>query len=214
MRALISISLTALVSACAHSATAGPSQSSAPHPPFRRVVTGFDASGRSTIAQDGPVPEVHRVQSAPADQLARQPWLRGISGDNPWFFKSVPTNLADTSDALASKAAVSWAEMDGVQPPRGAIGVQLVRYEPGAGVPMHATATIDVIAVISGSMELVLEAGSTVLHAGDVVVQRGTPHAWKVVGQEPCVFIAFLVDASNSPLPPSHLDKYPMPERR
>ena len=51
-------------------------------------------------------------------------------------------------------------------------------------------------------MELVLETGSTVVRAGDAVIQRGTPHAWKVVGDEPCVFVSILADAVNSPVAP------------
>jgi len=63
-------------------------------------------------------------------------------------------------------------------PHRGSVVVEAVRCEPGGGYPMHASATIDVIVVTSGGMELVLETDSTVVRAGDLVIQRGTPHAW------------------------------------
>jgi quercetin dioxygenase-like cupin family protein len=56
-------------------------------------------------------------------------------------------------------------------------------------------------------MELLLDTGSTVVRAGDVVIQRGTPHAWKTVGDEPCVFVSVLADAVNSPVPPEGLLK-------
>lgn len=46
---------------------------------------------------------------------------------------------------------------------------------PGGGYPMHTTATVDLIVVVSGAMELVMDTGSTFVRAGDVVVQRGTP---------------------------------------
>jgi quercetin dioxygenase-like cupin family protein len=43
----------------------------------------------------------------------------------------------------------------------------------------HATATIDVDVILAGSVRLDLPDGvSTVLEAGDVVVQRGTNHRW------------------------------------
>jgi quercetin dioxygenase-like cupin family protein len=56
-------------------------------------------------------------------------------------------------------------------------------------------------------MELILETGSTVVRAGDVVVQRGTPHAWRVVGDQPCTFVSILSGAVNSPVAPERLLK-------
>jgi len=209
MRTLIVLSALFAAAGCAHSTVHHGSDA----PAFRRVVTGFDAAGRSTILLDGRASEPHRFDGPSAEELARTPWLRGISGYNPWFFEAVPASLASGPDALLAPAALAWARQEGVQPPRGAIGVQLNRYEPGGGVPMHATATVDIIAVISGRLELVLENGSTVLSPGNVAVQRGTPHAWRVVGREPCLFLAVLVDAEGSPLPPALLDRYPMPAR-
>lgn len=209
MRTLANLCALAVAAGCAHSTV--PHRSAAPA--FRRIVTGFDAAGRSTILLDGRVSDAHRFDGPTAEEVARQPWLRGISGYNPWFFESVPTSLVSRPDALLTPAALAWAQQEGVQPPGGAVGVQVVRYEPGVEFPMHATATVDIIAVISGRLELVLETGSTVLGPGDVAVQRGTPHAWRVVGREPCLFLAVLVDAEGSPLPPAVLDKYPMPAR-
>jgi quercetin dioxygenase-like cupin family protein len=66
---------------------------------------------------------------------------------------------------------------------------------------------MDVIVVTSGAMELVLETGSTIVRAGDVVIQRGTPHAWRPVGKEPCTFVSILVDATGSSVPPEKLLK-------
>jgi quercetin dioxygenase-like cupin family protein len=61
---------------------------------------------------------------------------------------------------------------------------------------MHRTPTIDVIVVISGEVELVLDGGDVVrLQPGDSVIQRGTMHAWRCHGTEPCVAVAFMVRA-------------------
>ncbi len=63
-------------------------------------------------------------------------------------------------------------------------------------VQMHQTPTVDVIVVISGEMDLVLDGGAEVhLQPGDSVVQRGTMHAWRNTGPEPCVAVAFMVRA-------------------
>jgi uncharacterized cupin superfamily protein len=43
---------------------------------------------------------------------------------------------------------------------------------------MHRTETIDYAVVLEGQMTLVMDDREIVLNAGDVVVQRGTNHAW------------------------------------
>ncbi len=43
---------------------------------------------------------------------------------------------------------------------------------------MHRTETIDYGILISGELWLVLDEGETKLNVGDVVIQRGTNHAW------------------------------------
>jgi imidazolonepropionase-like amidohydrolase len=45
------------------------------------------------------------------------------------------------------------------------------------------------------------------VYGNTVVIQRGTPHAWKTVGDEPCVFVSVLADAVNSPVPKEKLLK-------
>jgi quercetin dioxygenase-like cupin family protein len=171
--------------------------------PFRRVVTGFDASGRSIITSDGPVPERERRPWS-EKALARMPFLRLVSRSGLWVLPAVPADLAETRDPLGDELR-SYGRAGGLQPPRGAVTADIFRFEPGGGHPMHTTATVDLIVVVSGAMELVMESGSTVVRAGDVVVQRGTPHAWRVVGDEPCVFVAVLVDALGSPVAPERL---------
>jgi mannose-6-phosphate isomerase-like protein (cupin superfamily) len=55
-------------------------------------------------------------------------------------------------------------------------------YPPHAGgkrTVMHRTQTLDYGIVIEGEVVLVLEDSEVVLKKGDVVVQRGTNHAWE-----------------------------------
>jgi hypothetical protein len=40
-----------------------------------------------------------------------------------------------------------------------------------------------------------LDTDSRILGPGDVVVQRGTRHGWRVAGAEPCTFAAVFIDA-------------------
>ena len=55
-------------------------------------------------------------------------------------------------------------------------------YPAGAGgkrTVMHRTQTIDYVVVIEGEIVLILEDSEVTLKKGDVVVQRGTNHAWE-----------------------------------
>ena len=64
---------------------------------------------------------------------------------------------------------------------------------------MHRTESIDYGIVLAGDVRLVLDDGSeTALAVGDVVVQRGTNHAWVNPGNEPARMAFVLVDARFS----------------
>ena len=64
--------------------------------------------------------------------------------------------------------------------------------EPG----MHRTDSTDFGIVLSGSVAVELDDGAeVVLSAGDVVVQNGTRHRWRVVGDVPATVAAFLIGA-------------------
>jgi quercetin dioxygenase-like cupin family protein len=57
---------------------------------------------------------------------------------------------------------------------------------------MHATDTLDFAVILDGSIELETESDATVLGVGDCVVQRGTQHRWRVVGDGPCTYLVAL----------------------
>ena len=58
---------------------------------------------------------------------------------------------------------------------------------------MHETHSIDIICLLQGEASLLLESGETRLRPGNVVIQRGTNHAWKAHGG-PALFLAVLID--------------------
>ena len=59
----------------------------------------------------------------------------------------------------------------------------------------HKTATIDYAIVLSGEIYAMMDDGEVLLKAGDVLVQRGTNHAWSNRTQEPAVVAFVLIDA-------------------
>ena len=60
---------------------------------------------------------------------------------------------------------------------------------------MHRTRSIDYAIVLSGEIWAVMDVGETKLVAGDVLVQRGTNHAWANRSNDPCVIAFVLIDA-------------------
>ncbi|WP_368188513.1 cupin domain-containing protein [Aestuariibius sp. HNIBRBA575] len=61
---------------------------------------------------------------------------------------------------------------------------------------MHRTDSLDYAVVLSGEITMLLddETGDRVLRPGDVVIQRGTNHAWANRGDEPCVMMFVMLD--------------------
>ena len=59
---------------------------------------------------------------------------------------------------------------------------------------MHRTHTTDYIVVLSGEITLVLDKEERTLRPFDVVIQRGTNHAWVNRGGEDALLMAVLVD--------------------
>ena len=59
---------------------------------------------------------------------------------------------------------------------------------------MHRTETVDYGILLSGEVWLVVDEGETRLAPGDVVVQRGTNHAWSNRAEETARMAFVLVD--------------------
>lgn len=143
-----------------------------------RVITGVDPQGRSCVASESPVPP-------------NAAWKTDtMEGLDFWVAREVPTPLA-----AAIEPTEDWKPAN--RAPAGGVIGRLIMWMPGTSYPRHTTPTLDFIIVVSGQLELVLDTESRILRAGDVVIQRGTAHAWRVVGTEPCTFAAILIDAKS-----------------
>jgi len=74
-------------------------------------------------------------------------------------------------------------------------------YPPKAGgkrTAMHRTQTLDYVVVIEGELVLLLEDSEVTLKQGDVVVQRGTNHAWENRSDKVARAAFFHIDAQFS----------------
>lgn len=64
---------------------------------------------------------------------------------------------------------------------------------------MHCTQRIDYAICLAGSITMLLDEEDVGVKAGDVVVQRGTDHAWVNNGTEPYL-MAFVLIGAKKPL--------------
>ena len=134
----------------------------------RRIVTGHDAKGRAVFVGDDLLEE-------------------GPLGAQVWSTAELPADNADPTDGALREI--------GIASPGGSV-IRVMTIGPGHRSPMHRTQTIDYGVVIEGSIDLELDDGATrTVGPGEVVVQRGTIHAWINATDRPCR-IAFIVLAA------------------
>ena len=60
---------------------------------------------------------------------------------------------------------------------------------------MHKTSTVDYAIVLSGEIYALMDEGEVLLAAGDVLIQRGTNHAWSNRTDAPAYVAFVLIDA-------------------
>jgi len=75
--------------------------------------------------------------------------------------------------------------------------------EPGgANDGFHRTDTTDFGVLLSGNMALELDDGAeVVLSPGDVLIENGTRHRWRVVGDVPATLASFIIGARRDLVP-------------
>ena len=87
------------------------------------------------------------------------------------------------------------ARILGTAPPANGTRFAVIDFPPGNPGRMHRTETIDYVIVISGEIDMDMDDSTVHLRAGDVMVQRGTNHAWVNRGTAPARLAFVLVDA-------------------
>ena len=172
--------------------------------PIRRVVTGHDAAGRSVFVMDGAAPHVYQRTSGSA--VVTELWeTRMMPADNG--------GNAETTDHAFRLA-----------PPKNGTVFRVIEYPPDRqrlaalerqrasaddgsghsaafdrGSPrhpgFHKTSSVDYAIVLSGEIYALMDAGEVLLKAGDVLIQRGTNHAWSNRGDDSAYVAFVLIDA-------------------
>ncbi|KAF4966316.1 hypothetical protein FSARC_5988 [Fusarium sarcochroum] len=84
--------------------------------------------------------------------------------------------------------------------PEGNTVARFIDFLPGKPEIWHRTVSLDYAVLISGELELLLDSGeSKLLNPGDLIIQRGTEHAWRNPNSTQTAR-CFFVQASSEPL--------------
>ena len=175
-------------------------------PPIRRIVTADDANGRSGIVEDAPASAIRTV--------AERPGYRAV---NVWRTEETPARI-NSPDTTANHR--------GILPPANGSILRIIDFPPepadpaerkrriqatfggifsdathdkhaGAHPGMHRTTTVDYAIVLEGEIWAVMDEGETLMRAGDVLVQRGTNHAWANRSQKTARIAFVLIDGKR-----------------
>ncbi len=170
---------------------------------FRRVVTGHDENGRAVCISDNT-----------ANNILQRPNRPGVTLTNFWQCNTTPAEYDGAEETVDGPFIL--------HPPKGGSVFRVVEFEPedpevmrtldgkaafaemGASDAivederhpfMHRTNSVDYAVILSGEITMLLDDSDVHLKAGDIVVQRGTNHAWSNRGKETCLIAFVLVDA-------------------
>ena len=171
---------------------------------MRRIVTGHNEEGKSIVTLDGPparsigedvgglfelwntdgnnIISTDYIDRADEDIILSPP----IGGTKFRYFQINPLPEGVPDEMMQEIAADAFEK----------IGAAHHRVDTSKHPAMHKTDTIDYIILLKGDVTLILDEEEVSLEPFDVVVQRGTNHAWVNNGTEPALLIAVLIDSN------------------
>jgi quercetin dioxygenase-like cupin family protein len=133
-------------------------------------VTGHTADGKAIIDSDTLLHPVDPHSSLDSTPKPNRP-EKGRGFILLWKSNSFPAKLQG-----------SWSDLTGQNVPLAdPVGttVRIVDMPPGLSSPMHRTVSLDFEVVLKGKVVLEVDDGvESLVKEGEVVVQRGTIHAW------------------------------------
>lgn len=168
--------------------------------PLRRIITGHDEEGRSVVLAEKPPFELGTfyemwvTDGAPASLDPEDP-VEGRrvklepppGGTSFRFFRIEPEDPSLDPEELERRVARGFE----------AVGAAHCRPDTSRSPHMHETGTVDYIILLEGEVTLLLDDDEVDLRPLDVVIQRGTNHAWINRGERPALLAGILVDAES-----------------
>mgnify|MGYP001309233534 FL=1 len=170
---------------------------------MRRIVTGHNKYGKSIISIDGPPArsigedvgglfelwntDGHDINSSDnIDRADEDIILSPPDGGTKFRYFQINPLPKGVSEQMMQEIAADAFEK---------IGASHHRIDTSKHPAMHKTETIDYIILLKGDVTLILDEEEIELKPFDVVVQRGTNHAWVNNGSDPALLIAVLIDS-------------------
>jgi hypothetical protein len=173
---------------------------------YRLLVTGHDESGQSVFLSDQIAPHVMTVLQTPTYAVTD-------------FWKTFGLPADNSPETAEDPCEVPFV----VAPPPGGCVFRVVEFPPdhhweakvvamGGSAPidetakvakggavrhgqMHRTRSLDFAIVLSGEIWAIMDVSEKKMVAGDMLVQRGTNHAWANRSDKPCNVVFILIDA-------------------
>ena len=174
---------------------------------IRRVITGHDEHGKAIVLEDGLAPAVrtnpHRPGHISVDlwKTSASPVVLSRAEPDPTAgpkqLHPLPrgtvfriSEIAPETEAIRNMdAAQAKAVFQAMGNEKASTFGQNQRHPF-----MHRTETIDYAVVLEGEIVMLLDDQDVHLKAGDVVIQRGTNHAWSNRSGKPCRMLYVLID--------------------
>ena len=166
----------------------------------RRIVTGVNAAGRSCILSDARFPTADLVpgqpvrvglwttdSARPSNKGSHDPVPDGVITRTPPAHRG--GSVIRITDIPADKAH-AW-DPDTLR----LRGCKTTPDRSAKHRGFHATDTVDYAICLEGEVWAVLDEDETLMHPGDVLIQRGTYHAWSNRTDKICRMLFILLDA-------------------
>ncbi|MDC2972340.1 cupin domain-containing protein [Gammaproteobacteria bacterium] len=170
---------------------------------MRRIITGHNENGKSIITMDGPPARSigedvgglfelwntdgnEVISSDVIDRADDEIILSPPSGGTKFRYFQINPLPEDVPEDMLQEIAADAFEK---------VGAAHHRVDTTKHPAMHKTETVDYIILLKGDVTLILDEEEVNLKPFDVVVQRGTNHAWVNNGNEPALLIAVLIDS-------------------
>ena len=144
--------------------------------PIRRVITGHDGKNVAKVIIEGPATNT----KTPRD---------GVASTLMWSSDRMPVDIA-----IGENVEDMGARILGTAPPENGSRFIVMEFAAGVVSEMHRTETIDYIVMLSGEIDMDMDDSTVKLRAGDIMVQRGTNHAWVNRSDRPCRIAFILID--------------------
>ena len=165
--------------------------------PPRRIVTIDREPAKSSLVADGPSPDV-RIDPARPGFVSARMW---VTDSHPAKIVLETLHLPHTLEPPPGGSVLRVVTVPPDDSWKGKVGAPEVQaffrtmgspgastYSPKAPHPyMQKTRTLDFCIILQGEIVLVLDTQEVRLKAGEIVVQRGTNHAWSNRSNRPAL---------------------------